>query len=132
MSLRLRLMARVYRVLRTRLETELRAAYPPHTVVEITKGKSYIGPGLVQPPRDDMPPDHIAVLCESGNVWWYHVECVTGVVGVRDWPRWIRRYELRRRLHNAQLRQLAIQRQRRIDSQRQQPSARRQSEPGNT
>ncbi len=47
--------------------------------------------------QGEAPPDHVAVLLENGNTWWYPIESVVPVTNLRDVPRSVRRMKLRLR-----------------------------------
>ncbi len=67
--------------------------FPAGCVVKVHNSR-YSGYGIVSR-MENCPPTHLAVMVESGNVWFYHLDTIV----VREtrpnrWPNWIRVYKI--------------------------------------
>lgn len=71
--------------------------FPVGTVVVVVNPR-FRGMGIVVR-YENCPADHLAVMVESGNVWFYHLATiVVRETRVKRWPNWIRVHKIKEKL----------------------------------
>lgn len=67
--------------------------FPTGSVVVVVNPR-FRGSGIVAS-YENCPADHLAVMVESGNVWFYHLDTiVVRETRPKRWPNWIRVYKI--------------------------------------